>query len=167
MKAIAYVFAALVLVSAVTLVPVMAQTPGQEEVKTALASIVDASGIILPAEDALVNFIAVCIVYFWNFFGVFATFIKLMPILGLGCLYAADFQHSVWQYCIILNKAWIKAVSSGLCFCCGISAIIPACLNLILMALGASISYVLNWVGSCTVDLANACAPIQEYFPTA
>jgi len=167
MKMIVYVFAALVLVSAVSVVPAMAQTPGQEEVKTALASIVDASGILLPGEDACLTFTAVCIVYCWNFVGVFATCIKLLPIIGLLFLYGADFQHNCWQYCITFNKAWIKAVSSGLCFCCGCTACIPAVLNLIWMAIRGFNSYVCNWFGNCVVDLATACAPIAKYFPTA
>jgi hypothetical protein len=150
------VVAALSLVSAVAVAPVMAAPP-VDEVETALAEIVGTLGIMLPMEEAILYGLAVMIVYLWAAIGYFvgAAFV-VAPILGLLLIYGALFTETFAEYAVVFNNAWLMLPGAHA---------IPAVVNALIALGGEFILPILLWMGNFLIDFAAALEPLQEYFP--
>lgn len=147
------------------LLPVQAQimdTP-TEEVEKTLKAIVDAAGILIPAEDAVLNFLAILIVYLGGIVRyilghtgliIFGPYLGLLIIYGYG-LFKVGLEY-IYVACSAAERALacIPFISAIPPLCNGCIAFTNFCLEPI--ALGC---------GHMLIDLGNSLLPLKEYLP--
>ncbi len=147
------------------LLPVQAQimdTP-TEEVEKTLKAIVDAAGILLPAEDAVLNFLAVLIVYTGAIFRYILghpLMIILGPYIGLLCIYGYDCFKVGLEYVYVACSAAERALTCIPCISC-----IPPLCNGILAFTNFCFEPIFLGFGHMLIDLGNSLLPLKEYFP--
>lgn len=147
------------------LLPVQAQimdTP-TEEVEKTLKAIVDSAGILIPAEDAVLNFLAVLIVYMGGMLRYIlghTDMIILGPYIGLLCIYGYGLFKVGLEYVYVACSAAERALACIPCISC-----IPSLFNGLIAFTNFCLEPIFLGCGHMLIDLGNSLLPLEEYLP--
>jgi hypothetical protein len=147
------------------LLPVQAQimdTP-TEEIEKTLKAIVDSAGILIPAEDAVLNFLAVLIVYIGGMLRYIlghTDMIVFGPYLGLLCIYGYDLFKVGMEYVYVACSAAERALACIPCISC-----IPPLCNGCIAFTNFCFEPIFLGLGHMLIDIGNSLLPLKEYLP--